>query len=259
VNAWRFICILEERDPSFHRLFYPEHLRYPADWRTVQAIEENWPAYFPTRKECRGPTWSFGIGKDEPLYKPSQRAQRKLARWKATIRGTIPEGRAYGSDKSWKRFFQICRRCPRLLPHLQELKALAEFLVREESMWPRAGPVDHAEPLLRKKLEILLSANSPYIHSDPQRLRFLKSPGPALERIQMIYAMRSLLDGPLMTLAVLQKCADMSSTWFGWLDLRDHLKAILEKPSKFTFRATWFKHALSFVNGDQTNRQAFSS
>jgi hypothetical protein len=257
VNPWRLMCILEERSPSFQKLFYPEHLHYQGDWRTVRAIEENWPAYFPTRKECRGPEWSLVIGEDKPLYKPSQKAQRKLAQWKTAIYGTIAEGRAYRSDMSWKRFFQICRQSPRLRPHVQELTALADFLVHEESMWPPPGPADHPEPLLRKKLAILLSANSPYLHADPQRLRFLKSGAPALRKIQMIYAMRSLLDGPLMTLAVLQKCADKSSAWYGWLDLRDHIKAIVKKPAKFTFRKTWFDYALRLAGATKPSGKPF--
>ncbi len=251
------VSILEKQDPSFGQLFYPKHLHYPGDWRTVQAIEVHWPAYFPTRKECRGKNWSLTIAADKPLYKPSQKAQQKLAQWKATIHGTIAELRAYRSDKSWKRFLEICQQNSRIRPHLGELKLLAEFLAREESMRPPPGPADYAESVLQKRLAILLSVNSPYLQSDPARLRFLKSQATAEEKLQMINAMQSLLDRPLMTLAVLQLCADKSSVWFGWLDLRGQITAILKNQDRFTFRKTWLDHAMQISGATKSSGEPF--
>jgi len=45
---------LEQADISFQDLFYPQRLRCPLEKRIAKAIEENWPACFPARKECRG-------------------------------------------------------------------------------------------------------------------------------------------------------------------------------------------------------------
>jgi hypothetical protein len=53
----RLIAMLEQADNSFQDLFYPQRLRCPLEKRIVRDIEENWPAYFPTRKECRGSSW----------------------------------------------------------------------------------------------------------------------------------------------------------------------------------------------------------
>src|SRR5438045_3564821 len=59
MKAWYFIAVLEKCDPSFQDLFYPRELRCQMDKRIIRAIEEQWPVYFPTRKECRGKNWSI--------------------------------------------------------------------------------------------------------------------------------------------------------------------------------------------------------
>lgn len=109
---WRLIAILEEADPSFQELFYPKALRCPLEKRIVRAIEEHWPVYFPTRKECRGSRWSLTIPENEPLYKPHTKSGQKLDQWKREIRGTIVEIRACGADISWRRFTTICEEFP---------------------------------------------------------------------------------------------------------------------------------------------------
>ena len=237
--------MLEDSDPSFQELLFPIRLRCPLEKRVVRAIEEHWPAYFPTRKECRGANWTLSIPETEPLYKPRSSSLHELNAWKEKIRGTIAEGRAYRADISWKRFFEICHKSTRLHPFLKDFKPLADFLIREESMWPRYGGVAVGmEEYFQGQIQALFAPHSPYHFSDPQRLRFLQSKKPTMERIQMINLMRSLLDRPLMILAVLQQCASESKTSLLWLDLQDHISAIIEAPSPLTFRKTWFEHAM---------------
>src|SRR4051812_15395075 len=108
MNPWRFISILEWSDPSFQELLFPKELRCSIDKRIVRAIDEHWPAYFPTKKESHGQSWSLIIPPSEPLYKPQPKTVLKLQEWKKSIKGTIAEGRAYGADLSWKRFFFLC-------------------------------------------------------------------------------------------------------------------------------------------------------
>lgn len=132
----RLIAILEQSDPSFQDLFYPGRFRYLLDKRIVRAIDEHWPAYFPTRKECRGASWSLTIPENEPLYEPNPKSRQKLADWKKSIKGTIAEIRAYQADISWKRFLEICQGVPRLRPLLDDFKPLSDFLIYEESLWP---------------------------------------------------------------------------------------------------------------------------
>lgn len=156
---------------------------------------------------------------------------QELNAWKKRIEGTVAEGRAYGADISWKRFFAICKKSERLRPFLKDFKPLAEFLVQEESMWPRYGGVAVGmEQYFQNEMAALLATDSPYQYSDPQRLRFLTSRKKAIDKIQMISLMNQLFDRPLMILAVLQKCADDSKTISFWLDLRHHMNAILKAP-----------------------------
>ena len=91
MNPLLLIAMLERSDPSFKDLFYPGKFRLSLDDRVVRAIEEHWPAYFPTRNECRGTNWSLTISKSEPLYRPRAESRKKLAEWKESIRGTIAE------------------------------------------------------------------------------------------------------------------------------------------------------------------------
>jgi hypothetical protein len=245
MNAWRLIAILEDSDPSFQELLYPIRLRCPLERRIVRAIEEHWPVYFPTRKECRGANWTLNIPETEPLYKPRSSSLRELNTWKEKIRGTIAEGRAYRSDISWKRFFEICHKSPRPRPFLKDFKPLADFLIREESMWPRSSGVALGmEDYFQGQIQALFAPGSPYKFSDPKRLRFLHSKKPTIDRIQMINLMRSLLDRPLMILAVLQQCASGAKNSLFWLNLQDHVSAIIETPSPLTFRKNWFEHAM---------------
>ena len=245
MNPWRLMAMLEKCDPTFQELFYPIAVRCPLEKRIVRAIEEHWPAYFPTRKECRGSNWSLTIPETEPLYRPRSSSLRELNAWKEKIRGTIAEGRAYGADISWKRFFEICQKSPRLRPFLKDFKPLVNFLIGEESMWPRSGGVAVGmEQYFKGQIKVLFAQGSPYHFSEPQRLRFLQSKKPTMERIQMINLMRSLLDRPLMLLAVVQQCASGSKTWLFWLNLQDHISAIIKTPSPLTFRKTWFEHAM---------------
>src|SRR6266478_7529742 len=122
MNPWRLIAMLEASDSSFQDLFYPGKLRCSLDERIIRAIEEHWPAYFPTRKECRGPEWSLIIRENKPLYKPGSKTSMKLQEWKKSVKGTIAEGRATGSDTSWKRFLFICKRTPRIRPYLSDFR-----------------------------------------------------------------------------------------------------------------------------------------
>jgi hypothetical protein len=242
---WRLIAILEKSDPSFRDLFYPKALRCQLEKRVVRAIEEQWPVYFPTRKECRGSNWSLSVPESEALYKPRPDSLGELERWKKNIAGTIVEMRAHGADISWKRFFVICQNTPGLRPFLSDFKPLANFLIYEESMWPRSGGVAVGmEVFFQGRIQALQAPGSPYPFSDPQRLSFLQLKKPTIEKIQMIDLMRQLLDRPLMILAILQKCASESKNSLFWLDLQNHITAIIKTPSPLTFRKTWLEHAM---------------
>jgi len=245
MNPWRLIAILEKCDPTFQELFYPKDLRCPLKKRIVRAIEEHWPAYFPTRKECRGSNWSLSIQPDEPLYKPNPNSLRKLQQWKKDIAGTMTEGRGYNADISWRRFVVICRKSSRLRVYLRDLEPLANFLIQEESIWPRyGGKAVGMESFLQNEMAALLSSDSPYHYSDAQRLRFLRSRKQPVEKIQMIAQMRSLFDGPLMALAVLQRSVDESRNLMLWCDLRNHINSICHTSVSLTFRRTWLEHAM---------------
>ena len=241
----RLMAMLEKADPSFQDVFYPKALRCPLEKRVVRAIEEHWPAYFPTRKECRGSSWSLSIPENEPLYKPHPKSQQKLAQWKRDITGTIAEIRAHGADNSWGRFVVICRKIPGLRPLLRDLKPLEDFLIVEESLWPRYGGVTVGpEEFLQGQMQALLAPGSPYHHSDPQRLQFLRCSKSVIETIRAIDLMRQLFDRPLMTLAVLQRCARESGHWLFWLPIQNHITAIIKTPSPMTFRKVWLEHAM---------------
>jgi hypothetical protein len=239
------IAILEKSDPSFRDLLYPKALRCRLEKRIVRAIEEHWPVYFPTRKECRGSNWSLSLPESDALYKPRPDSLQELERWKNSIAGTIVEMRAHGADISWKRFIAICQNNPGLRPFLSDFKPLANFLIYEESMWPRSGGVAVGmEEFFQGRIQALQAPGSPYPFSDPQRLRFLELKKPTIERIQMIELMRQLLDLPLMILAILQKCASESENSSLWLDLQNHITAIIKTPSPLAFRKTWLEHAM---------------
>jgi hypothetical protein len=245
MNPWRLMAILEASDPSFKRLLFPAHLRCRLDPRVVRAIEGHWPAYFPTRKECRGPTWSFSIREDEPLYKPHPGAIAELDAWKSKIKGTLAEGRAYHADTSWRRFFEICKNYPSLRPFLKDFKPVADFLIREESMWPRYDGMPVAmEDGFRDEMKALLAPNSPYHFADPERLSYVQSSEPTSQKINMIHLMRQLYDRPLMVLAFLQSCMSKSSHSRFCLPIRNHVAAIIKTPSPVTFRKTWLEHAM---------------
>ena len=241
----RLIAILEKADPAFRDLFYPEALRCPLEKRTVRAIEEHWPVYFPTRKESRGSSWSLSIPESEPLYKPRPDSLQELERWKKKIAGTIVEMRAFGADISWKRFIVISENSPGLRPFISDFTPLANFLIYEESMWPRSGGVAVGmDEFFQGRIQALQAPRSPYPFSDPHRLRFLQSNKPTIEKIRMVDLMRQLLDRPLMILAILQKCASGSENSSFWLDLQHHINAIIKTPSSITFRKTWLEHAM---------------
>jgi len=245
MNPWRLIAILEDSDPSFQDLFYPGKLRCSLDNRIVRAIEEHWPAYFPTRKECRGANWSLTIPEDEPLFQPRPQSRQKLADWKKSIKDTIAEIRAYQADISWKRFVETCQKIPRLRPLLSDFTPLSDFLIYEESLWPRYGGVAVGqEEYLHGQLHALLAPGSPYHQADPHRLKFLDSQKPTMEKIHMIGLMRQLFDRPLMVLAVLQQCASESEHSQFWLPIQSHIAAIVKTPSSLTFRRTWLEHAM---------------
>ena len=172
---WRLIAILEKSDPSFRDLLYPKALRCRLEKRIVRAIEEHWPVYFPTRKTCRGSNWSLSIPEGEALYKPRPDSLQELERWKKSIAGTIVEMRAHGADISWKRFVVICQNTPGLRPFLSDFKPLANFLIYEESLWPRSGGVAVGmDEFFQGRIQALQAPGSPYPFSDPQRLRFLQ-------------------------------------------------------------------------------------
>ncbi len=245
MNAWRLIAILEDSDPSFQDLFYPGKLRCSLDNRIVRAIEEHWPAYFPTRQECRGSSWSLTIPENEPLYQPDPKSRQTLANWKKSNKDTIAEIRAYQADISWKRFMEICQKTPRVHPLLSDFKPLSDFLIYEESLWPRHGGVAVGkDEYLNGQIRALLAPGSPYHQADPHRLKFLDSQKPTMEKIRMIGLMRQLFDQPLMVLAVLQKCASQSEHSQFWLPIQNHIAAIVKTPSSSTFRRTWLEHAM---------------
>lgn len=241
----RLMAMLEKADPSFQDLFYPKALRCPLEKRIVRAIEENWPVYFPTHKKCRGSSWSLTIPENKPLYKPHPKSEQKLSQWKKDITGTIAEMRAYRADISWRRFVVICRKIPSLRPLLGDFKPLANFLIHEESVWPSYGGVAIGqEEFFQNQMQALSAPCSPYHYSDPQRLRFVHSNKPTVEKIRMIDSMRQLFDRPLMTLAVLQHCATESEHSLFWLPIQNHITAIIKAPSPITFRKMWLEHAM---------------
>src|SRR6266853_967385 len=179
MNPWRLIAMLEASDPSFQDLFYPGKYRCSLDNRVVRAIEESWPAYFPTRKECRGSSWSLTIPENEPLYQPRPKSRERLADWKASIEDTIAEIRAYHADISWNRFAEICQKLARLHPLLNDFRRLSDFLIYEESLWPKyGGAAVGQEQYLHGQLRALLAPGSPYHQADPHRLKFLDSQKP---------------------------------------------------------------------------------
>ncbi|HEV2328821.1 MAG TPA: hypothetical protein VGY56_08560 [Verrucomicrobiae bacterium] len=241
----RLIAILEQADSSFQDLFYPIQFRCPLDARIVRAIDEHWPAYFPTRKECRGRNWSLTIPENKPLYRPNPKSVQKLTDWKKSTKSTIAEMRVYQADITWKRFVEICRNSPRLSLWLNDFKPLADFLISEESLWPRnGGALVGQDDLYNEKMRALLAPGSPYHHADSDRLRFLKSKEPTVEKIQMIGLMQQLYDRPLMVLAILQACANKSPHSQFWLPIQDHIAAIIKTPLPLTFRKTWLEHAM---------------
>ena len=241
----RLIAILEQADPTFQDLFFPRQIRCPLDERIVRAIDEHWPAYFPTRKDCRGASWSLSIPENKPLYRPNPKSLKKLADWKKSVKGTIAEIRAYQADITWKRFAEICQNSPRLSTWLIDFKPLTDFLIYEESFWPRYGgaPVGQDE-FYNGQMTALLAPGSPYRHADPNRLRFLKSKIPQMEKIRMIGLMCQLYDRPLMILAILQTCVNKSPHSQFWLPVQNHITAIIKTPSPMTFRKTWLEHAM---------------
>lgn len=239
------MAMLEKADPSFQDLLYPKALRCPLEKRIVRAIEENWPVYFPTHKKCRGSSWSLTIPENKPLYKPQPKSEQKLAQWKRGITGTIAEMRAYRADISWRRFIAICQKLPRLQPLLKDFKPLANFLIYEESIWPSyGGAAVGEEDFFQNQMQALLAPDSPYHYSDPQRLRFLHSSKPTIEKIRVIDSMRQLLDRPLMTLAVVQQCASKSEYSLFWLPIQNHITTIIKTPAPMTFRKVWLEHAM---------------
>lgn len=242
---WRLIAILEQSDPSFQDLFYPGKLRCSLDKRIVRAIEEHWPVYFPTRKECRGASWSLTIPENKPLYEPKPKSRQKLADWKKSIKGTLAEIRAYQAGISWKRFLEICQNIQGLHSLLEDFKPLSDFLIYEESLWPKyhGAPVGQ-EDYYQGQLRVMFSRCSPYRHADPIRLRLLKSKKPTMDKIRTIGLMQQLFDRPLMVLAVLQSCANKSPHSQFWLPIQNHIAAIMKKPSSLSFRKTWLEHAM---------------
>ncbi len=244
--------MLEHVDPSFKDLFYPGKFRCPFDGRIVKAIEEHWPVYFPTRKECRGKNWSLSISETEPLYQPHPNSVKKLEDWKRSITGTIAEIRAYHADHSWKRFYKLCKGIPSLHPLLNDFKPLTNFLIHEESMWPNydGRAVDQKE-YIQGQIRTLLAPDSPYQHADPKRLRLLASHKPAFEKIRMIGLMRQVFDCPLMVLAVLELSANRSPHSQYWLPVKKHITAIIKAQSPLSFRKTWLEHAMR-VSGATT-------
>jgi hypothetical protein len=213
--------------------------------RIVRAIEEHWPVYFPTRKTCRGSNWSLSIPESEALYKPRPDSLQELERWKKSIAGTIVEMRAHDADISWKRFVVICQNTPGLRPFLSDFKPLADFLIYQESLWPRSGGMAVGmDEFFQGRIQALQAPGSPYPFSDPQRLRFLQLKKTTIEKIRMIDLMCQLLDRPLMILAILQKCACESKNSLFWLDLQNHITAIIKTPDPLAFRKTWLNHAM---------------
>lgn len=237
--------MLEQTDISFQDLFYPRRLRCPLEKRVVRAIEENWPVYFPTRKECRGSSWSLTIPEDKPLYQPHPKSRQKLEQWKMEIKGTAVEIRAYRADLSWRRFGVVCQKIPRLRPFLNSFKPLADFLILEESMWLRYdGALVGPEEFFQRQMRVMFALGSPYHHADPNRVRFLSSSKPTMEKIRMADLMCQLFDRPLMILAVLQTSASKLPCSKFWLPVQDHIAAIIKTPSPMTFRKTWLEHAM---------------
>ena len=167
--------MLERVDPTFQDLFYPKRFRCRLEKRVVSAIEEHSPAYFPTRKACRGNNWSFTIPESEPLYQPHNSSREILADWKKSVKGTIAENRAYDADHSWKRFVSICRKSPRLKPFLKVFTPLAQYLVLEESLWLKTDrDVVGLDVYFQSQLRALLAPSSPYRDADSKRLKFLE-------------------------------------------------------------------------------------
>ncbi len=112
-------------------------------------------------------------------------------------------------------------------------------------MWPRHGGVlVGQEELLSAWMNALLAPGSPYRFAEPQRLRFLQSKRPTMDKIQMVHLMRQLFDRPLMTLAILEECAASSHHAVFWLTIEKHVAAIITNPEQLTFRKVWFEHAM---------------
>ncbi|HEU6448907.1 MAG TPA: hypothetical protein VFV23_10770 [Verrucomicrobiae bacterium] len=240
----RLIAMLEQVDPSFRDLFYPQKLRCPLEKRIVRAIEEHWPVFFPTQKDYRGSNWSGTLPENKPLYRPHPESERKLAQWKKNIEGTIAEFRAYRADVSWTRFITICAAIPRLRYLLNDFKPLADFLINEESFWPNHGRAVREDDYFKGQMQAVFSPNSPYRFSDPKRLQLLESDKSVREKILMIWLMHQLLDRPLMILAILQQCAKNEGYWLFWLPIQNHIAAIVKMPTPLTFRKTWLEHAM---------------
>ncbi len=251
------LLALEQSDPSFRDLFYPKALRCPLDDRIVAAIEQHWPAYFPTRKECRGSSWTLTIPEDEPLYQPQPKSKQKLEQWKKRIAGTIAEIRAYNADISWKRFIALCRSIRRLWPLLKEFEPLTNFLIREESMWPTYGGVPVGEKqYFNDTIEAVFNPKTPYRLSESDRSRLLKPKSPMIEKVRSIRLRCELFEWPLLTLAILQRCASKSRYSRFWLPIDDHIKAIVKRPLGTTFRQTWFDHAMQVSGAIKRNGQS---
>jgi hypothetical protein len=68
-------------------------------------------------------------------------------------------------------------------------------------------------------MRVMFAPGSPYHHADPNRVRFLSSNKPTMEKIRMAGLMCQLLDRPLMILAVLQTCAKESPHSKFWLPI----------------------------------------
>lgn len=112
-------------------------------------------------------------------------------------------------------------------------------------MWPRhKGIMVGPEEYFESQMQALLAPGSPYLKSDPYRLRQLRAHMPTIEKICLIGSMRSLFDRPLMILALLQTCVETSKFCRFWLPIPGHIEGIVKTPSSLTFRKTWLEHAM---------------
>jgi hypothetical protein len=119
-------------------------------------------------------------------------------------------------------------------------KALADFLIHEESMWPLYGGKAVGEKeFIRDQMQALFASYSPYKHADPKRLKYLASQKPSLEKIRLVGLMRQVFDGPLMALAILEYCARRSPHSKYWLPVQKHITSIIKAQTPLTFRTTW--------------------